>query len=80
MTTILSAAPELSPTVKVLWLAVHRDLAEFRSTEEWQAGRLYQYELSAEELDNFEQKLHERGCSVVIISSFQYMHGSGING
>lgn len=59
----LSAAPELLPTVKVLWLAVHRDLAEFRSTEEWQAGRLYQHELSAEELANFEQKLHERGCS-----------------
>ena len=59
----LSAAPELSPTVKVLWLAVHRDLAEFRSTEEWQAGRLYQHELSAEELANFKQKLHERGCS-----------------
>ena len=59
----LSAAPELSPTVKVLWLAVHRDLAEFRSIEEWQAGRLYQHELSAEELANFEQKLHERGCS-----------------
>ena len=59
----LSAAPELSPTVKVLWLAVHRDLAEFRSTDEWQAGRLYQHELSAEELANFEQKLHERGCS-----------------
>lgn len=59
----LSAAPELSPTVKVLWLAVHRDLAEFRSTEEWQAGTLYQHELSAEELANFEQKLHERGCS-----------------
>ena len=59
----LSAAPELSPTVKVLWLAVHRDLAEFRSTEEWQAGRLYQHELSVEELANFEQKLHERGCS-----------------
>ena len=59
----LSAAPELSPTVKVLWLAVHRDLAEFRSTEEWQAGRLYQYELDAEELENFEQQLHERGCS-----------------
>ena len=59
----LSAAPELSPTVKVLWLAVHRDLAEFRSTEEWQAGTLYQYELDAEELENFEQQLHERGCS-----------------
>ncbi|ENV73585.1 hypothetical protein F946_01097 [Acinetobacter johnsonii ANC 3681] len=59
----LSAAPELSPTVKVLWLAVHRDLAEFRSTEEWQAGRLYQYELDAEELESFEQQLHERGCS-----------------
>ena len=59
----LNAAPELSPTVKVLWLAVHRDLAEFRSTEEWQAERLYQHELSAEELANFEQKLHERGCS-----------------
>ena len=59
----LSAAPELSPTVKVLWLAVHRDLAEFRSTEEWQAGRLYQHVLSAEELANFERELHERGCS-----------------
>ena len=59
----LNAAPELSPTVKVLWLAVHRDLAEFRSTEEWQAGTLYQYELDAEELDSFEQQLHERGCS-----------------
>lgn len=59
----LSAAPELSPTVKVLWLAVHRDLAEFRSTKEWQAGTLYQHELSAKELANFEQKLHDRGCS-----------------
>ena len=59
----LNAAPELSPTVKVLWLAVHRDLAEFRSTEEWQAGTLYQHELDAEELDSFEQQLHERGCS-----------------
>lgn len=59
----LSAAPELSPTVKVLWLAVHRDLAEFRSTEEWQAGTLYQYELDAEELESFEQQLHERGSS-----------------
>ena len=59
----LSAAPELSPTVKLLWLAVHRDLAEFRSTKEWQAGRLYQYELDAEELESFEQQLHERGCS-----------------
>lgn len=59
----LSAAPELSPTVKVLWLAVHRDLAEFRSTEEWQAGTLYQHELDAEELESFEQQLHERGCS-----------------
>ena len=59
----LSAAPELSPTVKVLWLAVHRDLAEFRSTKEWQAGRLYQHELDAEELESFEQQLHERGCS-----------------
>ncbi|MDH2047003.1 IucA/IucC family protein [Acinetobacter johnsonii] len=59
----LSAAPELSPTVKLLWLAVHRDLAEFRSTKEWQAGRLYQYELDAEELESFEQQLHERGYS-----------------
>ena len=59
----LSAAPELSPTVKVLWLAVHRDLAEFRSTKEWQAGRLYQYELDAEEFESFEQQLHERGYS-----------------
>jgi len=59
----LSAAPELSPTVKVLWLAVHRDLAEFRSTKEWQAGTLYQHELSAEQLTNFEQQLHDRGCS-----------------
>lgn len=59
----LSAVPELSPTVKVLWLAVHCDLAEFRSTEEWQAERLYQYELDAEELESFEQQLHERGCS-----------------
>ena len=59
----LSAAPELSPTVNVLWLAVHRDLAEFRSTEEWQAGTLYQHELDAEELESFEQQLHERGCS-----------------
>ncbi|AZN63882.1 IucA/IucC family protein [Acinetobacter johnsonii] len=59
----LSAAPELSPTVKVLWLAVHRDLAEFRSTEELQAGRLYQCELDAEELENFEQQLDALGRS-----------------
>lgn len=59
----LIAAPELSPTVKVLWLAVHRDLAEFRSTKEWQAGRLYQCELDAEELENFEQQLDALGRS-----------------
>ncbi|ENV07565.1 hypothetical protein F966_03422 [Acinetobacter higginsii] len=56
----LSAAPELSPEVKVLWLAVHRDLAEFRSTEQWDACGLYQHEFDANELQQFIQILKEK--------------------
>ncbi|WAU74965.1 IucA/IucC family protein [Acinetobacter sp. TR11] len=53
----LSAAPELSPEVKVLWLAVHRDLAEYRSTEQWDACALYQHEFDANELQQFQNIL-----------------------
>ncbi|ENX56941.1 MULTISPECIES: IucA/IucC family siderophore biosynthesis protein [Acinetobacter] len=56
----LSAAPELSPEVKVLWLAVHRDLAEFRSTKQWDACGLYQHEFDANELQQFIQILKEK--------------------
>jgi len=56
----LSAAPELSPEVKVLWLALHRDLAEFRSTEQWDACGLYQHEFDANELQQFIQILKEK--------------------
>lgn len=57
----LSFAPELSPTVQVLWLAVHRDLAEYRSTAEWTACQLYQHEFDAVELDTFQNVLLHRG-------------------
>ncbi|MCE1271252.1 MAG: IucA/IucC family protein [Acinetobacter sp.] len=56
----LSAAPELSPEVKVLWLAVHRDLAEFRSTQQWDACGLYQHEFDANELQQFINILKEK--------------------
>ncbi|MFC1394537.1 acinetoferrin biosynthesis protein AcbC [Acinetobacter junii] len=56
----LSAAPELSPEVKVLWLAVHRDLAEYRSTEDWRACGLYQHEFDANELQQFINILQEK--------------------
>ena len=56
----LSAAPELSPEVKVLWLAVHRDLAEYRSTEDWSACGLYQHEFDANELQQFINILQEK--------------------
>ncbi|MFW1837545.1 IucA/IucC family protein [Acinetobacter gyllenbergii] len=56
----LTSAPELSPEVKVLWLAVHRDLAEFRSTEQWDACGLYQHEFDANELQQFIQILKEK--------------------
>ena len=56
----LSSAPELSPEVKVLWLAVHHDLAEFRSTEQWDACSLYQHEFDANELQQFIQILKEK--------------------
>ena len=56
----LSAAPELSPEVKVLWLAVHRDLAEYRSTEDWSACGLYQHEFDANELQQFINSLQEK--------------------
>ena len=49
----LTSAPELSPEVKVLWLAVHRDLAEYRSTHQWSACDLYQHEFDENELNNF---------------------------
>lgn len=57
----LSAAPELSPEVKVLWLAVHQDLAEFRSTDQWQAKTLYQRELDQFEINYFRQLMLEKG-------------------
>ncbi|UOB51126.1 IucA/IucC family protein [Acinetobacter junii] len=56
----LSLAPELSPEVKVLWLAVHRDLAEYRSTEDWSACGLYQHEFDANELQQFINILQEK--------------------
>ncbi|WPO66040.1 acinetoferrin biosynthesis protein AcbC [Acinetobacter haemolyticus] len=56
----LSAAPELSAEVKVLWLAVHRDLAEYRSTEDWSACGLYQHEFDANELQQFINILQEK--------------------
>lgn len=49
----LMAAPERSPDMKVLWLAVHRDLAHYRSTEHWPADVLYQHEFDANELQKF---------------------------
>ena len=57
----LSAAPEISPTVKVLWLAVHQQLAEYRSTAAWSAKDLYRHELSAEQLHAFTQQLQAQG-------------------
>ena len=59
----LTSAPEVSPQVKVLWLAVHRDLATFRATEDWQASHLYAHELSASERNHFENILLQRGLS-----------------
>ena len=59
----LSAAPEVSPTVKLLWLAVHRDLAEFRSTTEWQAGDLYLHEFDAEELNKFRETMQRHALN-----------------
>ena len=56
----LSSAPELSPEVKVLWLAVHRDLTEYRSTEDWSACGLYQHEFDANELQQFINILQEK--------------------
>lgn len=56
----LNAAPELSPEVKVMWLAVHRDLAQYRSTQDWHAQTLYQHEFDSVELQKFEQVLQDR--------------------
>ncbi len=53
----LNSAPEILPRVKVLWLAVHRDLAEFRSTPEWYAGQLYCHEFDQQELRQFREKM-----------------------
>ncbi len=57
----LSAAPEISPEVKVLWLAVHQDLAQFRSTEQWRAEQLYQHEFNRQDMQEFSLKLNQRG-------------------
>ena len=59
----LSSAPEISPTVKVLWLAVHRDLAEFRSTEAWDAQSLYRHELNSAQLHDFQQQLADKAIN-----------------
>ncbi len=59
----LTSAPEVSPQVKVLWLAVHRDLATFRATADWQASHLYAHELSDSERNHFENILLQRGLS-----------------
>ena len=55
----LAFAPEISPSVQIMWLAVHRDLAQFKSTTEWTASKLYQHEINAEQLQNFEQQLRQ---------------------
>jgi siderophore synthetase component len=59
----LTSAPELSPEVKVLWLAVHRDLAEFRSTTQWDANSLYQHEFDADELQQFQNILQAKNLN-----------------
>ena len=59
----LSAAPELSPEVKVLWLAVHRDLAEYRSIEQWGACALYQHEFDVNELQQFQNILQTKALN-----------------
>ncbi len=59
----LASAPELSPQVEVFWLAVHRDLAEYRSTEQWQAADLYQYEFDAHELQHFQHILQSKNLN-----------------
>ena len=55
----LDAAPELSPQVKVLWLAVHQDLAQYHGTRTWTAEQLYQHELGEDERQLFQQKLQQ---------------------
>lgn len=59
----LSSAPELSPEIKVLWLAVHRDLAEYRSTQEWNACDLYQHEFDTNELQQFQSILQTKNLN-----------------
>ena len=59
----LGAAPEVSPTVKVLWLAVHHDLAEYRSTPAWSTRVLYPHELESGQLAQFTQQLQARGLA-----------------
>ena len=56
----LASAPELSPDIQILWLAVHRDLAQFRCTQDWTASDLYQHELNQSQLENFERILSEK--------------------
>ena len=55
----LQSAPEISPTVKVLWLAVHQDLAQFRSTDDWQAAQLYRHEFDAAEIESFRMQMQQ---------------------
>lgn len=59
----LNAAPEIAPQIKVLWLAVHRDLAEFRSTDHWTAEQLYQHELDSAELEKFIQLVKQKNLN-----------------
>ncbi len=56
----LTAAPELSPRQKLLWLAVHRNLAEYRATSDWSADRLYEHELNLDERQKFKALLLQK--------------------
>lgn len=54
-------APEMQQQQALFWVAVHRDLAVYRSTPAWEAEQLYQHELDVGQRQQFMSQIQARG-------------------
>jgi siderophore synthetase component len=57
----LNFAPEMQPKLQLLWVAVHRDLAQYRAVDELPENTLYDTELDEAQRQQFDQKIAALG-------------------
>lgn len=57
----LNFSPEMQPKLQLLWVAVHRDLAQYRAIETLPENTLYDTELDDAQREQFDQKIAQLG-------------------